>query len=229
MKTKQLFNQGLIVLMPFILFVMSLHLAPQGYTADLEAALFKAAEEGDVSNVGRLIREGANVNASNEKGIRILTAAVASGHTEIVKMLLEKGANLEDGKPLLMVPVSQNNLNMVRTLVTGGADVNARFQLEGEWKNWTPLMLATSLSSGEIVEVLLNSEAEVNAIADGGITALLIAAGNNRQKIVKLLLAHGADPNIKDQTGATPLDYARRAGHEDVVKMLEQRNEKVRQ
>jgi ankyrin repeat protein len=50
--------------------------------------------------------------------------------------------------------------------------------------------------------------ARIEPPADGGRTALMIAAMFDRSEIVELLLSQGADPNAKDGTGLTALDMA---------------------
>jgi len=53
--------------------------------------LISASKQGHVDNVQDLLRRGADITASSEKGKTALHYAAANGQTEIVKMLIEKG------------------------------------------------------------------------------------------------------------------------------------------
>ncbi|MEM2677506.1 MAG: ankyrin repeat domain-containing protein, partial [Thermofilaceae archaeon] len=56
--------------------------------------LHKAAEEGDLQRVKKLVENGANVNAKDEYGSTPLYLAVLNGHLELARFLVEKGANV---------------------------------------------------------------------------------------------------------------------------------------
>ncbi len=219
MKRMRVFRSRFLVVAVLALLFASL----PGSAADLDAVLFKAAEEGDISRARQMIAAGANVNVANEKGVTALSLAVAGGHAELARMLLEKGASEKPDGSLLGLATLKNDLPMVRVLVANGIAVNVHFPMEGEWKAWTPLMFAANFAAPEVVEILLRNGARVNAKADIGITALHIASVNNRKEIVKMLLAHGSDPNERDITGKTPLDYVRAMGYKEIVELLEQR------
>ena len=60
----------------------------------------------------------------------------------------------------------------------------------------------------------------INARADDGSTALLIATNRNRYETVKHLLELHADPNISDNIGWTPLLSAADEGNTDIVLLL---------
>ncbi|MCL1940873.1 MAG: ankyrin repeat domain-containing protein [Synergistaceae bacterium] len=85
---------------------------------------------------------------------------------------------------------------------SGVVDVNAK----AEWKNLptcTALMVAIGESvNPEIVSVLLQNGADVNAKGTGGFTALLVAAMKDNPDIVDLLLKAGADVNAKTEMDA---------------------------
>jgi len=79
----------------------------------------------------------------------------------------------------------------------------------------------------QMVTLLLNSNANVNAVMEAGHaddtrqTPLHYAAERGNFEIVKLLLAHGANPNVRDNYyRATPMEIAQQKGHYDVVDLL---------
>ena len=67
----------------------------QGQTAapSLDEQVFRAIENADSAALAQLLAQGARVDAQNDHGYTPLMAAVGLGHTEMVKLLLDHGAN----------------------------------------------------------------------------------------------------------------------------------------
>ena len=80
--------------------------------------------------------------------------------------------------------------------------------------------MAISYGHAEIVNVLLNAGANVNAKNNIGYTALEVAIRKGHTEIVNALLKAGADVNAKDSFGMTMLELAKMYGHTEVVKTL---------
>lgn len=84
----------------------------------------------------------------------------------------------------------------------------------------------------EIVDLLLERGADINAGGTNDKPALTWAADMGRRDVAKLLLDKGADIGVKDQSGETPLDYAKRRSNKDIAQLfdnyLEERAEKAR-
>jgi ankyrin repeat protein len=75
----------------------------------------------------------------------------------------------------------------------------------------------------DIVKLLLESRADVNAKGEYGETALMRAAlSSGRMDIIKLLLEAGADVNAKSTNGKTALMTAAKNGHTETVKLLKE-------
>jgi ankyrin repeat protein len=86
---------------------------------------------------------------------------------------------------------SQNDyLEVVRTLLTAGADVNAKANNDG----MTALIMASYNGHLEVVRSLLAAHADVNARLSSGETASRAASQNRKTQVAKLLLQHGARP-----------------------------------
>ncbi|CAG0919803.1 unnamed protein product [Notodromas monacha] len=103
--------------------------------------------------------------------------------------------------PLHQAAITNDALS-ARVLATKPSIVNAR-----DYSNYTPLHDAAVRGHDEIVKILLENKAEVDA--RGGVyngTALMEAASDGRESTVELLLAHGADPCLRDASGNTPLE-----------------------
>jgi hypothetical protein len=107
------------------------------------------------------------------------------------------------------------------------------FSKAEKYSGGTPLHLAAGFGHKEVVQLLLDFKAEVDAKNKNGYTPLYVAARSGQKDVVELLLAHGADINAKDNNGQTPLDAVlseisnhrmpdRLRGQEEVVELLRQ-------
>ena len=103
----------------------------------------------------------------------------------------------------------------VRTLLTGGADVNTT-QVDGT----TALHWAAYHDDAETAGVLVKAGANVNAANRYGVPPLAIACTNGNAAIVRLLLEAGADANATMKGGESVLMLAARSGSLDAVKAL---------
>ena len=118
------------------------------------------------------------------------------------------------------------NLGVVRLLCQEyGVDVNCSFSetLEEKAKTGiTPLEWAARNGRTEVVKLLLDNRADVNARRHtGGVTPLYVAAQDGHTEVVKLLLDHKAEVNTCcNDDGATPLYIADQNGHRQVVQLL---------
>lgn len=140
----------------------------------------------------------------NEK----LINSIYNEDLEQVKECLAKGANVNYISPLGEIPLREatikNNLELVKFLVSKGADVNLY-----DDNDFSSLMIAARYEkSYDIAKYLIDKGADVNAkTTDKRNTALTVAIRNNSnpQKIITTLLEHGADVNAKDKYGNTAL------------------------
>lgn len=119
-------------------------------------------------------------------------------------------------------------------------DVNKRGTLvdrreENEWER-TPLILASHFGQTDIVSLLLNKGADINARTrvngsplSRGFSPLMEAAGQNRLDTVRFLLAYKKKPNIffQDRDGETAFWYAVRHQNLEMVKLLFNSGSKV--
>lgn len=125
----------------------------------LDQELLEAAEQGNLKTVTDLIESGASPNAKlQSEGSSALMLASAKGHTEMAKVLIDKGADVNAAKPngwtALMGAASSGHLDIVKMLVERGADVNARHAY-----GYTGLKLAKGKNHKQIAEFLVKSGA----------------------------------------------------------------------
>ncbi|KAL6894888.1 ankyrin repeat-containing domain protein [Trichoderma evansii] len=160
-------------------------------------------------------------------GRTALQAASERGHLNIVKLLLQRGAEVNAppspvaGRTALQAASRGGFVAIVHLLLSLGAQVNAP---SARYKGITALQGACLKGNLEIVELLLRSGADVQASGggyDGDGTALHAAAEKGHVEIVKKLIGVGADVNASSsRRGQTPMQGAMAGGHEMVVKYL---------
>jgi len=104
-----------------------------------------------------------------------------------------------------------------RALLAAGADVNAR---SANPFSVLPIHSATAGNHDDVVAVLIDAGADVNATQRHGWTPLHGAAQNGSLASVERLLAAGADPAARNDDGTSAIDLAQAAGHEAIVARL---------
>jgi len=104
----------------------------------------------------------------------------------------------------------------VRSLLDRGAGVDQN----NLWTNETALMEAAKAGHFDIVKLLLEEHADINARNLKGETALMAAAGEGRADIVKFLLGKGAAVLTRDHSDKTPLMWAARKGDAATVRLI---------
>ena len=135
--------------------------------------------------------------------------AVRYGNTEVAKLLLSAGANVNAtdnlGKtPIMLIMPKAKVHDLYTTLITYKADLGQK-DMYGD----TILHIATMMKVDvQDLTVLTNNGADVNARNKEGVTPLQIAVQNGDLKIVKLLTANGANIHTKDTYGNSPLSMA---------------------
>jgi hypothetical protein len=179
--------------------------------SDASVARFaRAACEGRVDEMRRLLTDGVHPDAQGFEGMTPLLWAQNCGNIEGIRVLLEAGANpngvTADLNPVL-VAISVNNTEMLQLLLEHGGDPNAT------WPNtqWTALTLAYDVAldhrSWTNYDLLLASGADINRRYAGSTIAEFAAVLNGWEKVAELLdrgynrdldrlggFAQGADP-----------------------------------
>jgi uncharacterized protein len=155
--------------------------------------LIVAAENGDINSV-RTITGSASIdeiNAKDQYGWTALMYAADSGNLEIVKLLLQAGANVSEEnnkeQQALTYAIISGHISVVEELLKAVVDVNTRSS-DGS----THLMGAASRGRLEIVEMLLKWGANPNIKDIYGATAWSYAMEKSYKNIALLLEQHGA-------------------------------------
>jgi ankyrin len=120
-----------------------------------------------------------------------------------------------DGNLRLVDAAKNQDLQQVRTLLSGRPEVNVRSE-DGS----TALLWAAHWNDLQMAELLVRARADANAANDFRMTPLSQACTNASAPFVDLLLKAGANPNTPIGTGETPLMTCARSGSADAVRML---------
>ena len=159
-----------------------------------------------------------DVNAKDERGRTQLHLAARRGDLENVKSLISKGANVNARDEYGDTPLlDTKNVEVVKYLVSQGANVNTSNK-----NGFTLLHTAAYEGDVDVVKFLISKGANVNAKNIDGTTPLLhTRASSEYLETVKILVLAGADVNAKDNRGNyTPLFWAAHYGNIEVAKFL---------
>ncbi len=179
-----------------------------------------AAEKSNRAAIRTLLKQHADVNASQADGMTALHWAAYLDDFETARLLVDAKANVVVTNRYGVAPLSlacQNgNAAIVELLLEHGADPNTTLR-GGE----TALMTAARTGRPGAVKALLQRGADVNAKERRGQTALMWAAADGHTEVVELLIRAGTEIHATlPDSGFTPFFFAARNGRTDVVRAL---------
>ena len=173
-----------------------------------EASLFLAIRKADTAAAKRLLDQGVRADSKDTEGTPALMAATLYSSADLVKLLLDRGANPNVTNAAGATPLmwAIPDLAKVKTLLEHGADVNAKSE---NLKRTTPLLVAASYpGSVEVLKLLLSKGADLHAKDGLSMHALGRAAVSADVSVVRFLVESGIDPNEEGYGIQTRL-YAR--------------------
>jgi ankyrin repeat protein len=141
-----------------------------------------------------LIEQGADVNAREAwREQTALMWAAESAHPEIVKLLIEKDADVR----------TRAAANDWGSQIT--SEPRAQYRPTG---GLTPLLYAARSGCVECVRAILAAEEDIDRPTPDGVTALMLAIDNYEFDTARALLELGANPHVQDWWGRTALYLA---------------------
>ncbi|MCH7471874.1 ankyrin repeat domain-containing protein [bacterium] len=166
------------------------------------------------------IEAGVNPDARDEEGFTALVTAAYRGLEEIVRQLLERGADVNQqdvttGHTAVIRAANQGHKRIVRMLLDAGADPNIL-----DAGGFSPLVTPAAVPHKEVIELLLAHGADPNLVDVQGGVPLHQSVINEHKDIARLLLDNGAEVDPATDDGSTALFYASGQGDEDFVYML---------
>jgi len=180
-------------------------LMPFACLADLGEDLLAAVRKGDAERVKAVLAQGVDVNAKSPYGATGLFFAADRGNIEIIRILLDHGANVNVkdtfyGATALTWATQKERWDVIKLLLGKGATAGA----DGV------LMTAVEKGNAEIVKAVLERKDAIPAEALSG--ALGAATKNNQTEIADLLKKAGISPPVKPNFQIDPQTLKSYAG-----------------
>ncbi|MBL8173867.1 MAG: ankyrin repeat domain-containing protein [Bryobacterales bacterium] len=214
---------------------------------ELIQEFFNLVKSDDVFALTTMINnEPALANARNEHGVPAVLVAIYYDRKDVINLLLASGAKVDlfiaaalgnvpkiekalaadaasiaaystDGWTALHLAAFFGRKEAAAFLLNAGANVLAR---STNAMNNHPMHAAAAGRRRDIVAMLIEKGADINATQAGGWTPLHAAAQNGDLEMAKVLLANGANAGIRADNGQLPLDLAMTNGSQPIVDLL---------
>lgn len=214
----------------FLLFLIFAAFGGLGFSQGIEEAM-AAVYMKDYEKAQEFINSGIDVN-EQVRGSYLLNLACYRGHLDTVKLLLDKGADINsvagDGStPLIQAGNGDKTGEIVSLLLERGAEVNAsdKTGMTAFGNSIFKICASGENSRIKVLEILLDHGADFSITPesggeDMGYTWLMIAANWNKIELAEFLISKGMDVNHQAADGTTPLMIACKEGFGDMVKVL---------
>lgn len=181
--------------------------------------LHKAAQAESIARTNALVSTGSiDINEAGPRGVTPLMMAAEKDHAHVVKILLNKGANVSissrTGFSALTYSVGHGHVPATKLLLEAGADVEVKTEA-----GCTPLHLAVDRGHSHVTRLMIEAGADADRrFPEEGQTPLYHAAAGGRIETLVELLRGNADPLLTTGAGKfTPLDVAAGKGHSKTV------------
>ena len=170
------------------------------------SALYTAVAHKAVDVVRLLLQHEANVNTETSSGctsLGLMTSSPECYHTEILKMLIEHGADVE------LATYGWTNLTVLHVLCT---------ELDDD--NWVENLISLGCDVNAQTTRRANLILNFRLIEFSKVTAAHVASNKGHASSLRALLRNNADPNKTDEFGRSPLQLACFKGHSPCVEEL---------
>ena len=178
---------------------------------------FKAISQDDARTVQALLQRGFDPNTLDPKKSHGLFLALSEPSPKVAQILI-KAPKIDlnpmsaDGETPLMMAVFKGLNELAIQMIEQGADVNQ--------PGWTALHYAATAGNVQLIKILLDKHAYIDAESPNKTTPLMMAAHYGTPGAVKLLLEEGADVSLKNDLGLTAIDFAQQANKQDSVDVI---------
>ena len=178
---------------------------------------FKAIKRDDAKEINDLLRRGFDPNTIDPSGRPGLFIALQEGSLQAAEALIAWPKTIvewrspKDESPLMMAAF-KGYKDIVRKLIARDADVNK--------PGWTPLHYEATRGHVEIIQILLDESAYIDAESPNKSTPLMMAAMYGSTEAVRALLDAGADPTLRNELGLSAVDFAMRGKRPDAAELI---------
>ena len=174
--------------------------------ADSYVDFFRAVNVDNAGRVSELLARGFDPNTVDEKGQVALYLAMREDCPKVAEVLLASPALKIDaanavGETPLMMAAMMGRLDWTKKLIERGAKVQK--------PGWSPVHYAATGPNTEVLALLLDRGADINARAPDMSTPLMMAVRFGPEDSVKLLVRRGAEKSYINERNLTAADMAR--------------------
>jgi len=186
--------------------------------ADSYVDFFRAVNVDNARTVGELLAQGFDPNTKSESGQVALYLVMRDDSPKVAAALLASPALNVDaanamGETPLMMAALKGRLEWAKKLIERGAKVQK--------PGWSPLHYAATGPSTELLALLLDRGADINALAPNRNTPLMMAARYGTEENVKLLLQRGANKALINDRNLSAADMAKTSERSWLVPLLQ--------
>jgi len=186
--------------------------------ADAYVDYFRAVDTDNADGVAALLARGFDPNTLSTYGQTGLYLAMREESLKVAEVLVASPALKVDhvnaaGETALMMAALRGQLEWSKKLIAKGAMVNRA--------GWTPLHYAATGPNTEVVALMLDQGAAIDARAPNGNTPLMMAIRHGTEDSVILLVKRGADKKARNDRDESAADLARTLDKPWLLKYLQ--------
>jgi ankyrin repeat protein len=194
-----------------LLLALTLMVASTSQAANLKTPveeLFTAVSVDNVRDTRRLLQEHlVDPKIVDEHGDTVLIVAIRNDSARVIDYLLaDKATDVEttnvSNETPLMIAAFRKRKDVVQKLLARDAEVNR--------VGWTALHYAASVDARDVVALLLDNAAYIDAESPNKTTPLMMAARGGFDDLCHQLIDAGADPTVVNERDLTASDFAKR-------------------
>lgn len=192
---------------------------------------FRAIYDNDTASMDSLLAKGFDINTMNKNGENAVNVAIASGNFNVLKYLIDKGANLnstsDTGIPPLSQAIIEYNKQAIDILLNSKkVDM---YYVWGEMWNGSPLYIACSKANVYALEKMVEHGADLNydfseynavPLVHYALSYKQFIKNEDYRELIAFLILNKADINAKNNQGQTPLMVALKNGDIDAFNAL---------
>ena len=171
---------------------------------------FNAIRKDEVKVISSLFDRGFDPNTVDLNGEPAILNCLRHESFKVFELIVKHpktqvNVRNSHGESALMLVSLKGDLELAKTLIKRDADINH--------PGWTPLHYASSKGHIQMMRLLMENDAYLDAESPNGTTPLMMAAHYGTPSAVKLLLEEGADPRIKNKLGINAMEFANHSLH----------------
>jgi len=217
--------KSIILLMAMSLSIISCRSEQVNTMTMTNKDIIQLVKENDLQGVEAALKNGANVNTTDNSKRNLLLIVVNAHQTEMAALLVKYKADVNQQADNLDSPFLYAGASGQTELVKLFLDNGARFDIFNRY-NGSALIPACERGHIETVRLLANTKGfpvnHVNRLGWTGLMeAIVLGDGSKKyQEIVQILKDAGAKMDIPDRDGITPLQHAQQRGFKEIVTIL---------